>query len=193
MDQAITRSSRLLALAGVAGIIFGIVALVWPGITLIALVALFGAYAFVAGVFTLAAGLDFAGERASHWVPMLLGGLAGIAIGVVTFFRPGITALALVFLIAAWAIVTGVFEVVTGIEFTGQVKGSWALWLAGLFSIAFGVLIAVNPGSGVLAILWLIGFYAILGGVLRLVFAYRMRNDRARIKSTIRNLGAAAN
>ncbi|MEA2636908.1 MAG: hypothetical protein QOJ33_732 [Chloroflexota bacterium] len=192
MDQAITRSSRLVALAGVAGIIFGIVALVWPGITLIALVALFGAYAFVAGAFTLVAGLDFVGERASHWVPMLLGGLAGIAIGVVTFFRPGITALALVFLIAAWAIVTGVFEVVTGIEFTGQVKGSWTLWLAGLFSVAFGVLIAVNPGSGVLAILWLIGFYAILGGVLRLVFAYRMRNDRTRIKSAVRNLGAAA-
>ena len=147
MDQAITRSSRLLALAGVAGIIFGIVALVWPGITLIALVALFGAYAFVAGAFTLVAGLDFVGERASHWVPMLLGGLAGIAIGVVTFFRPGITALALVFLIAAWAIVTGVFEVATGIEFTGQVKGSWTLWLAGLFSVAFGVLVAVRPGG----------------------------------------------
>jgi uncharacterized membrane protein HdeD (DUF308 family) len=177
----------------VAGIIFGIVALVWPGITLVALIALFGAYAFVAGVFTLAAGLDFVGERASHWVPMLLGGLAGIAIGVFTFFRPGSTALALVFLIAAWAIVTGVFEVVSGIEFTGQVKGSWTLWLAGLFSIAFGVLIAVNPGSGVLAILWLIGFYAILGGVMRLLFAYRMRNGRSRIKSAVRNLGAATN
>jgi uncharacterized membrane protein HdeD (DUF308 family) len=123
---------------------------------------------------------------------MLLGGLGGIAIGVVTFFRPGITALALVFLIAAWAIVTGVFEVVTGIEFTGQIKGSWTLWLAGLLSVAFGVLIAVNPGSGVLAILWLIGFYAILGGILRLVFAYRMRNDRTRLKSAVRNLGAAA-
>jgi uncharacterized membrane protein HdeD (DUF308 family) len=192
MDQAITRSSRLLGLAGVAGIIFGIVALVWPGITLVALIALFGAYAFVAGVFTLVAGLDFAGERASHWAPMLLGGLAGIAIGVFTFFRPGITALALVFVIAAWAIVTGVFEVVSGIEFTGQVNGSWTLWLAGLLSIAFGVLIAVNPGSGVLAILWLIGFYAILGGVMRFVFAYRMRNGRSRITSAVRNLGAAA-
>ena len=83
-------------------------------------------------------------------------------------------------------------QVLTGIEFTGQVKGSWTLWLAGLFSVAFGVLIAVNPGSGVLAILWLIGFYAILGGVLRLVFAYRMRNDRTHIKSAVRNLGAAA-
>ncbi len=191
MDQAITRSSRLLGLAGVAGIIFGIGALVWPGITLAVLVALFGAYALIAGVFTLVAGLDFATERASHWVPMVFGGLAGIAIGVFTFFNFGITALALVFLIAAWAILTGIFEVVVGVEFTGQVRGSWTLWLAGLLSVAFGVLIAVSPGSGALAIVWLIGFYAILAGVIRLVFAYRMRNDKAGINSAVRNLGAA--
>ena len=193
MDQAITRSSRLLGLAGLAGIIFGIAALVWPGITLVVLVALFGAFALVTGVFSLVAGLDFATERASHWVPMVLGGLGGIGIGVLTFFRPGITALALVFLIAAWAILTGVFEFVAGIEFTGQVKGSWMLWLAGLLSVAFGVLIAVNPGSGALAIIWLIGFYAILGGLLRLSFAYRMRSGRSQIKSAVRNLGAATN
>jgi uncharacterized membrane protein HdeD (DUF308 family) len=183
----------LLALAGVAGIIFGIAALVWPGITLVALVALFGAFALVSGVFTLVAGLDFATERASHWVPMVFGGLAGVAIGVLTFFRPGITALALVFLIAAWAILTGIFEVAAGVEFSGQVRGSWMLWVAGLLSVAFGVLIAVNPGSGALAIVWLIGFYAILGGLLRLGFAYRMRGGRSRIKSAVRNLGAATN
>ena len=193
MDQAITRSSRLLGLAGVAGIIFGIAALVWPGITLVVLVALFGAFALVTGVFTLVAGLDFATERVSHWVPMVFAGLAGIAIGIFTFFNPGITALALVFLIAVWAILIGIFEVVTGIEFTGQVRGSWTLWLAGLLSVAFGVLIAVNPGSGALAIIWLIGFYAILAGVLRLTFAYRMRNGKNRIKLAARKLGAAAN
>src|SRR6266851_3051994 len=153
MDQAITRSSRLLGLAGLAGIIFGIAALVWPGITLVILVALFGAFALVTGVFTLVAGLDFATERASHWVPMVFAGLAGIAIGVFTFFNPGITALALVFLIAAWAILIGIFEIVTGIEFTGQVRGSWTLWLAGLLSVAFGVLIAVIPGSGAVAVI----------------------------------------
>lgn len=192
MDQAITRSRRLIGLAGVAGIVFGIVALVWPGITLVALVALFGAYALVAGVFTFVAGLDFATERASHWVPMVFAGLAGIAIGVFTFFQPGITALALVFLIAAWAIIIGVFEIVAGVEFTGQVRGSWTLWLAGLLSVAFGVLVALRPGSGALAILWLIGFYAILAGVTRLVFAYRMRDNQTQIKSAVRNLEAAA-
>jgi uncharacterized membrane protein HdeD (DUF308 family) len=183
----------LLGLAGLAGIIFGIAALVWPGITLVILVALFGAFALVTGVFTLVAGLDFATERVSHWVPMVFAGVAGIAIGIFTFFNPGITALALVFLIAAWAILIGIFEVVSGIEFTGQIRGSWTLWLAGLLSVAFGVLIAVNPGSGALAIIWLIGFYAILAGVLRLTFAYRMRNGKNRIKLAARKLGTAAN
>jgi uncharacterized membrane protein HdeD (DUF308 family) len=191
MDQAITRSRRLIALSGVAGIIFGIVALTWPGITLVALVALFGAYALVAGVFTLVAGLDFGTERASHWVPMVFSGVAGIAIGVFTFFRPGITALALVLLIAVWAIITGVVEIVAGVEFTGQVKGSWTLWLAGLLSVAFGVLVAVRPGSGALAILWLIGFYAILAGVIRVGFAYRMRTDQTQVRSAVRNLETA--
>ena len=188
MDQAITRSSRFLALTGLAGILFGIAALVWPSITLAVLVALFGAYALVAGVFTLAAGVDFAGEKAHHWVPMVLGGLAGIALGVLTFFRPGLTALALLLVIAAWAIITGVFEIVAGVELFGQVKGSWAYGLAGLLSVAFGVLIAINPGSGALAIVWLIGLYAIVTGVIRIGFAYRMRDLQAEVKSTVRSM-----
>ena len=192
MDQAITRSSRFLALAGVAGLIFGIVALVWPNITLVALVALFGAYALVAGALTVVAGLDFATEHARHWVPMVFGGLAGIAIGLFTFFRPGITALALVLLIAVWAILTGVFEFVAGVELTGTMKGAWTLWLSGLLSVAFGVLVALRPGSGALAIILLIGFYAILAGVLRLVGAYRMRNDQAEVKAAVSRLSGAA-
>ncbi len=191
MDEAITRSSRFLALSGVAGIIFGIVALVWPNITLVALVALFGAYAFVAGVFTLVAGLDFATEGARHWVPMVLGGIGGVAIGAVTFFRPGITALALVFLIAAWAIVIGVFEFAAGIELTGTVSGAWTLWLGGLISVAFGVVVALRPGSGALAIIWLIGLWAIITGVIRLVFAYRMRSNQAEVKSAVGRLTGA--
>src|SRR5437899_1227172 len=132
MDQAITRSSRLIGLGGVAGIIFGIVALVLPNITLVLLLALFGAYALVSGVLTLAAGVDFATQKPHQWVPMVLSGLAGISLGVLTFFRPGITALALVFVIAAWAIITGGFAIVGCVEMTGEVKGSWGHSLAGL-------------------------------------------------------------
>jgi uncharacterized membrane protein HdeD (DUF308 family) len=191
MDQALTRGSRLLTLGGIAAVIFGIVALIWPGITLIALVVLFGAYALVGGVLTLVSGIDLATQHARHWVPMVFSGLVGIAIGVVTFFQPGITALALVYLIAVWAILTGIFEVTAGVEFTGHVKGAWAYWLGGLLSVAFGVLIALFPGSGALTIVWLIGIYAIVLGVSRVVFAYRMNNDREAIKSAAQRLGAA--
>lgn len=192
MDQAINRSSRFLGLSGAAAVIFGVIALVWPSITLVVLVALFGAYAIVAGIFTVVAGVDMASEHVRHWVPLTLGGLAGIAIGAFTFFRPGITALALILLIAAWAIVTGVFEIVAGVELTGTVKTAWSLWLAGLLSVAFGVLVAVRPGSGALAIVWLIGVYAIVTGVIRLFYAYRVYSDKEQIKKSVRTLEGAA-
>jgi uncharacterized membrane protein HdeD (DUF308 family) len=187
MDQAITRSSLLLGLGGIAAVLFGVVALVWPGITLLALVVLFGAYAIVGGVLTLISGIDLATEHARHWVPMVFSGLFGVAIGVLTFFRPGITALALVYLIAVWAILTGILEFVAGVEFTGRVKGSWALWLGGLASVAFGVLVALRPGSGALAIVWLIGIYAIVFWVTRMVFAYRIRSDQQAVRSAVRS------
>ena len=192
MDQALTRGSWLLGLGGIAAVIFGIVALVWPAITLIALVILFGAYALIGGVLTLVSGVDLAMEHARHWVPMVLSGIVGIAIGVVTFFRPGITALALVYLIALWAILTGTLEVAAGIGLTGHVKSAWSLWLGGLLSVAFGLLISLAPISGALTIVWLIGIYAIILGVTRVVLAYRMRSDQAAVKSAVRTLEPAA-
>jgi uncharacterized membrane protein HdeD (DUF308 family) len=181
----------LLALSGVVGVIFGIVALVWPNITLLVLLALFGAYALVTGALSVGYGINFATHGAQHWVPMVLGGVAGILIGVLTFFRPGITALAFVFVIAAWAILTGVFEMVAGIELTGMVKSAWTLWLSGLVSVAFGVLIAVRPSSGALALIWIIGIYAILGGLVRLFAAYRVRSDVGAVKGAVRSMERA--
>lgn len=186
MDQALTRGSRLLALGGIAAVLFGVVALVWPGITLIALVALFGSFALVFGALTVVYGIEMASQHIGHWVPMVLSGLFGIGIGVVTFFRPGITALALLYLIAGWAILTGTLEIAAGIGFTGQVKGAWAVWLGGLASVAFGVLVALRPGSGALAIVWLIGVYAIALGVTRLIYAYRIQTGKEAIKSAIK-------
>lgn len=186
MEQALTRSSRLLALSGGASVVFGIAALVWPSITLIALVLLFGAFALVSGVLTIVAGLDLATEHARHWAPLVFSGLFGTAIGVFTFFKPGITGLALVYLIALWAIVTGVLEFAAGIEFTGQVKGAWALSLGGILSVAFGVLIALWPVSGALAIVWLIGTYAIVFGIVEMYFAYRIHAGKEAIRAEIR-------
>jgi uncharacterized membrane protein HdeD (DUF308 family) len=177
MDNAVTRSSWLLALGGVVAVIFGIVALVLPGITLGALVILFGAFALIGGVLTLVGGLDRATDHARHWVPMVFSGLFGVAIGVSTFFRPEITALALVYLIAVWAVLTGILEFVAGVELTGQASGAWALWLSGLVSVAFGVFIGLRPAGGALAIVWLIGIYAIVFGVLRIIYGYRLHKD----------------
>ncbi|HET9849321.1 MAG TPA: HdeD family acid-resistance protein [Candidatus Dormibacteraeota bacterium] len=190
MVQALTRSSRFLILGGIAAVIFGIAALVWPGITLVALIALFGAYAFVAGVFGLIAGIELASQGARHWVPMVLSGVGGIVIGALTFFVPGLTALALVYLIAAWAIVAGVFEIVAGIQLTGVVNRAWVVWATGLLSLAFGVLVAVNPGSGALTIVWLIGIYAIVAGALRLTYAYTLRHARDEMRSAVRRFEA---
>ena len=177
MEKAVTRSSWLLALGGVVAVIFGIVALVLPGITLGALVILFGAFALIGGVLTLVGGLDRATDHARHWIPMVFSGLFGVAIGVFTFFRPEITALSLVYLIAVWAVLTGILEFVAGVELTGQASGAWALWLGGLVSVAFGVFIALRPAGGALAIVWLIGIYAIVFGVLRIIYGYRLHKD----------------
>jgi uncharacterized membrane protein HdeD (DUF308 family) len=185
VDKAVTRSSRFLALGGVAAIAFGVIVLVWPGISLVALTALFGAFAFVYGAFAVGAGLNLVAHRSTDWVPYVLGGLVGVAIGVVTFFSPGITALTLVYFIAAWAIIIGLFEIVAAVDLYGELKGAAWLGVAGALSVVFGVLIAIRPGAGVLAILWLIGFYSILGGVLRLVAAYRIRQVQGEVKSAV--------
>ena len=185
MYHALVRNTRLLALSGVAAIAFGVLTLVWPKLTFVALLALFGAFAFVVGGFTLAAGLNLLAERQTLWVPYVLGGLSGIAVGAVTFLWPGITALSLVYLIAFWAIVTGVFEFVAAIELAGELAGDWMLGLSGALSVAFGVLIGMYPRSGALAIIWIIGLYAILGGLTRLMVAYRLTNAGKTVQAAL--------
>jgi uncharacterized membrane protein HdeD (DUF308 family) len=179
MDTALKRSARYLALAGVAAIVFGVIVLVWPGISLVALTALFGAFAFVYGAVAVAGGLNLLAHKSNDWVPFVLGGLIGVGIGAVTFFSPGITVLALVYFIAFWAIMTGVFEIVVAIDLHGEVSGATWIGVSGAVSILFGSIVAIWPGSGALAILWMIGVYAILGGIARLIAAYRIHEFRS--------------
>ncbi len=182
MEQAMSRGVRFLVVAGGLGIVFGLVVALWPGLSLIALVSLFGAFSFIYGLLGLGLGLNLMAHRSSQWVPYILGGLGGIAVGAVTFFYPGITALALVYLIGAWAVVTGIFEVIAGIDLRGQVNGAFWFGLAGVLSVLFGVMVALFPGAGALAILWLIGFYSIVTGAMRLVAAYRIHGLEAALK-----------
>src|SRR5215510_16341934 len=144
-----------LVLRGIAAIAFGILAFVWPHITLAALVFLWGAYALVDGVVAIIGGIKSHTENRRWWV-LLIEGILSFAAGVFAFFAPGLTALALLFLIAAWAIVTGGFEIGAAIQLRKYIKGEWLLALAGVASVVFGVLLFLNPGAGALAVVWLI-------------------------------------
>lgn len=185
MDRMVTRSGRYLALSGVVAIAFGIIVFVWPRLSLVALIALFGAFSLVYGAFLLGTGLNLVAHRSTEWVPYILGGVAGVAIGAVTFFWPGITALALVYLIAAFAIITGIFEFMAAIDLHGQVAGDIWLGISGVLSVIFGVVIAIWPASGVLAVLWLIGLYAVLTGLTRLVAAFWIHGLQSQLRSTV--------
>jgi len=169
----------------VASIVFGAITLFWPGITLVALTVLFGAFAFVYGAFALGSGLNLLAHRSTDWVPFVLGGLVGVVVGVVTFFAPGLTDLTLIYLIAAWAIVVGVFEIIASLDLRNVVKGAGWLTASGALSIAFGVIVAARPGTGALAILWLIGAYAIIGGATRLYAAYRIHGVQSDVKRAV--------
>ena len=170
-----TSSWWALVLRGLAAIAFGVLAFVWPQITLTALVFLWGAYALVDGAFAIAAGVKSHGDNKRWWV-LLLEGILGVAAGLVAFLVPGITALALLVLIAAWAMVTGAFEIAAAIQLRKHIKGEWLLALAGVASVLFALALLFNPAAGALALVWLIGAYSIVFGVLLIVLGIRLHN-----------------
>jgi uncharacterized membrane protein HdeD (DUF308 family) len=168
----------LFILRGVAAIIFGLLALAWPGITLALLVILFGAYAFADGVFALVHAVSGRDETQSVWV-LLLEGLIGVGVGLITFFEPAITGIILLFYIAAWSLTTGVLEVVGAINLRQRISGEFWMLLSGIASIIFALILLIHPGVGALAVVWLIGAYAIVFGVILLALGLRLRAARA--------------
>lgn len=170
----------LLAVRGAAAILFGIAAFLWPGLTLAVLVLLFGAYALVDGIFAVIAGFTARGENERWWM-MILVGIAGIIVGILTFFWPGMTAFVLLIFIAAWAIITGIFQVVAAIRLRREIEGEWLLALSGVASVIFGVLLWLFPAGGALAVTWMIGIYAVIFGILLLIVAFRLRGLKNRI------------
>lgn len=171
----LTHNWWLLALRGFCAVLFGILAFIWPGITLLGLVFMFGAFALINGIlaFVLAA-------RAPKGYPrfgsLIFEGILSILAGIVAFFVPGITALAFLVLIASWAIVTGIIEIVAAIRLRKVIDNEWLLVLAGLASLAFGVLLLLRPAPGMIALIWWIGAFALVFGVLLIVLAFRLRN-----------------
>jgi uncharacterized membrane protein HdeD (DUF308 family) len=175
MFDLLRRRWWLVVLRGIAAIIFGILAITLPGITLATLVVLFGAYAFVDGVFAVIHAMGGGDEAESMWL-LLLEGLLGIGVGLITFFEPGLTVIALLFYIAAWNLATGVLEIASALRLRKQISGEFWLLLGGLCSIVFAVILMAYPGAGVLALLWIIGIYALLFGTSMLALGFRLRN-----------------
>jgi uncharacterized membrane protein HdeD (DUF308 family) len=168
-----------LALRGVLAILFGLAALLRPGIALEALILLFGAYALVDGVFSIVGVFGGARGGMPRWL-LLLEGIAGIVAGIVAFFLPVLTAFALYFLIIAWALVTGVAEISTAIRLRREIEGEWAMILSGALSILFAVVLLVSGAIGIFTLVWVIGVYAVVFGVLLLIAAFRVRGEADR-------------
>lgn len=173
---ALARNWWLLLIRGILAVLFGLVAFAWPALTLVTLVLLYGAYAFVDGLTAL-----WVGVSSRAW-GVLFFGLLGVGVGIYTFFYPGVTAIVLLYLIAAWALVRGAFEIVTAIQLRKEISYEWALVVSGLISIIFGIVLFANPGEGALAMVVVIGAFALMFGVVMIVLAFRVRRFPKRLE-----------
>jgi uncharacterized membrane protein HdeD (DUF308 family) len=180
MLRTLAQNWWAIALRGVCAVLFGVGAFAWPGITLAVLVLLYGAYALVEGVLAVAWALVGRQGGPFPW-GVLLAGLAGVAVGVVTFLYPGLTGLALLYLIAAWAIIRGIFEIIAAFHLRKEIENEWLLALSGLLSLALGVVLVVAPGAGALAVLWWIGAFAIVFGALTIMLGFRLKGLKDRL------------
>jgi uncharacterized membrane protein HdeD (DUF308 family) len=174
MVDILTRNWWMWLIRGIAALIFGILAFIWPVKTIVVIGILFGAYALVDGVFAILAAIQ-AAETQQRWWPFLIEGIVGIFIAAITFYDIRITLLALYLTIAAWAFITGILELVAAVRLRKLIANEFWLILGGIASIAFGVLMVIYPLAGALAIVWLIAAYAIVFGVLMIGFALRLR------------------
>lgn len=165
------RSWWVWTVRGALAVVFGLLAFALPGLTITTLVLLFAAMAFVDGA--LAIGAALVGKRS--WGAVLLEGLVGIGAGLVTFFRPGLTILALVYTVAVWAFVTGVLEIVAAVRLRHELKGEWVLALAGALSVLFALALALAPIAGIVALAWMVGFYCVAFGAALIALGLRLR------------------
>jgi len=174
MEFELARNWWAVALRGVLALVFGVLAFFWPGFVWLVVVTLFGAYALIDGVLAIVAAVTGRGQ-AGPWWALLLEGLVGIAAGVIAFAWPDITELALLYVIAAWSLATGIFEIVAAIRLRRYIQGEWALALGGVLSLLLGLALALVPLAGLVVVAWWIGAYAVAFGVLMLALAFQLR------------------
>ncbi|GAB3434715.1 HdeD family acid-resistance protein [Massilia solisilvae] len=182
MNSFYVRSWWVAALRGVLGILFGVLALMWPGLTLLTLVALFAAYAMLGGTASVIGAISHRKVDDDWWIPLLLG-LVSIGAAVVAVVNPVLTTLVLVMVIAANALVSGVLDIVAAARLRRELHGEWMLALSGIASVVFGALVFLYPLAGAIAMVWLISIYAIINGALLLSLAIRARTVTARAQA----------
>lgn len=180
LANILSRYWWMILLRGLAWVVFGILVFNQPAISLVTLTLLFGAFALVDGIANTVSAIGGRGEN-ENWGVLLLTGLAGIAIGALTFYDPSITALGLLFYIAIWVTGTGLLQVVAGIRLRKEITGEFWLILSGLISIALGVFLVVRPGAGALSVLWVIATYGIVFGAILIALAFRVRSFANRL------------
>jgi uncharacterized membrane protein HdeD (DUF308 family) len=178
VKNQIARQWMWVALRGVVAILFGVLAWWMPGITLAVLVLVWGAFVLADGLFALLAGLRIRDHGKPLW-SLVIVGVLGILAGVVTFIWTDLTALVLLYIIAAWALLAGVFQIIAAVRFRKDIRNEWLLGLSGLLSLLFGVLLVVQPAAGALAVIWMIGIYAVCFGILLLLLALRLQRHQS--------------
>lgn len=175
MADYLYQNRWLIGLRGLLAVIFGVLAFLWPGLTAVALVFMFAAYAILDGILTIAASLRSRVANDRWWV-MLLEGIVDIAAGVIAFIFPTLAAIVLVFVVAVWAIITGLLQLVMAIRLRREITNEWFLGLGGVVSILLGVIMVINPGAGMIGLVWAIAGYAIVFGILMIILAFRARS-----------------
>ena len=175
MAKSLSQNWWLVVLRGILGILFGVLAFIWPAITWLTLIIMFGVYAIVDGIIAIISGLSRTKESPRWWT-FLLEGLLGIGAGIVALIWPGLTSLVLIYMIASWAVITGILEIAAAVRLRNEISNEWVLGLGGLVSIGLGVLLFFQPAAGSLAIIWTIAAYALIFGVLLVILGFRLRN-----------------
>lgn len=176
LSRALAENWWLLLLRGIVAVLFGVLAFAWPGLTLLTLVLFYGVFAAADGILALIAAITRKGEQVAPRWWLVLVGVAGIAAGAIAFMRPDVAAQALLLLIAAWAIVTGFFQIVGAIALRREIEGEWMLLLGGLLSVVWGAVLVAQPAAGALAIVWIIGSFAMLTGFVLIALSFRVKS-----------------
>lgn len=183
MEALLKRSWWALLIGGIALVIFGVLAFMWPGKTLFIIAVFFAATVFVDGIVTVASAIRNRALSGQWWIWLLLG-MLGIVAGAIGLMNPGVAAGALLLLISAYAIAIGVLTIWAGFRLRKEIDNEWLLWLLGAISVVFGVVMIMQPAAGVLGLVWAIASWAVAIGILKILLAFKARSFRERLQQS---------